>query len=57
MLHKCLPMLLVLLCATGCTISRAIVDVEAPDRPPLQRLEENLTYVDPDRGQSDYIIE
>lgn len=58
MLQKCVAVLIVLACATGCTISHEIVEVEPPrERPSLQNLEQHLTYNDPDRGASDYIIE
>lgn len=40
----------------GCTISRAIVDIKPPHQPPLQQLDQNLAYTDPDEGRPDYII-
>jgi hypothetical protein len=48
--------LIALLSLGGCSISRHIVDVQPPDQPPLQNLEGNLDYVDPDQGRPDYIF-
>jgi hypothetical protein len=41
--------------SSGCKVSREIVDLKAPaDQPRLEKLEEYLTYQDPDAGQPTY---
>ena len=47
----------VLLAAAGCTVSRNIVDVRPPTQGPLQQLDQHLTYVDPQAGRPDYIVQ
>ncbi|MBN2317302.1 MAG: hypothetical protein JXM79_25490 [Sedimentisphaerales bacterium] len=43
------------LMSTGCQVSREIVDLTAPaDQPRLEKLEEHLTYQDPDAGKPTY---
>jgi len=41
--------------SSGCKVSREIVDLKAPaDQPRLEKLEEHLTYQDPDAGKPTY---
>ena len=43
------------LMTAGCAVSREIVDLKAPaDQPRLEKLEEHLTYQDPDAGKPTY---
>ncbi|NLW50578.1 MAG: hypothetical protein GXY85_06995 [Candidatus Brocadiaceae bacterium] len=42
---------------SGCHISRRIVEREPIRSPRLETLERHLTYVDPDSGKPDYVIE
>lgn len=42
--------------SAGCTISRHIVEIQPPNQPPLQQIEQHLDYQDPDAGQPDYVI-
>lgn len=43
------------LMSSGCKVSREIVDLKAPaDQPRLEKLEEHLTYQDPDAGKPTY---
>ena len=48
---------LVLTSALGCAVPDRIREIQPPDQPPLQRLEQHLDYQDPDAGQPDYIVE
>jgi len=48
---------LVLTSAPGCTVPDHIADVQRPHQPPLQQLEQNLDYQDPDAGEPDYIVD
>jgi hypothetical protein len=41
----------------GCAISRHIEPIEPPPQPPLTELEDHLSYVDPDSGRADYVVE
>ena len=44
-----------LLISSGCKVNREIVDLQAPaDQPRLEKLEEHLTYQDPDAGKPTY---
>ncbi len=53
---RLIPGLIFLALSAGCTISRHIVEIQPPDQPPLQQIEQHLDYQDPDAGQPDYVI-
>ncbi len=42
--------------SSGCSVSREIIELQpAADQTPLQELESNLNYQDPDAGKPDYV--
>ncbi len=50
----CLLVLMALICS-GCAVTKEIVDLQTPtDQPRLEKLEDHLTYQDPDAGKPTY---
>lgn len=47
---------LAVLAVSGCRLSHKIIDLEPPaGLPPLEQLDRDMNYVDPDAGRPDYV--